>query len=93
MAADDFNHVREALKDVDFPADKGELLDHARQRGADQVAIKLLRGLPPETYDNMGEIRSSVSINEAAEDGQTPARKAEQSRSAHSHRIAEYLRD
>jgi Protein of unknown function (DUF2795) len=85
-------HVQEALSDLDFPARKDEIVSHARQRG-DEKAERLLKTLPPETYQNISEIRSSVHLDPAADDGQTPARKAEQARSGHSRQISEHLRE
>jgi hypothetical protein len=86
-----FAAVAQALADLDFPASKDEIVGHARRRGADS-AVRLLKALPPETYRNMGEIRSSVPLDPAADDGQSAAGKAEQARSPHSRQIAEHLR-
>jgi Protein of unknown function (DUF2795) len=90
---EEFAHVRKALEDVDFPASKEQLVEHTQQRGADPVAMRLLKGLPPEIYSYMSEVRRSVPLDPAADDGQTPARKAEQARSPHSRHIAEHLRE
>ncbi|WP_117209251.1 DUF2795 domain-containing protein [Allorhizocola rhizosphaerae] len=83
--------VQEALSDLDFPATKEEVVEHA-SRHAGEAGRKLLRALPLATYRNMSEIRSSVPLDPAADDGQTAAQKAEQARSKHDHRIAEHLR-
>lgn len=84
--------VQEVLSDLDFPATKEEIVQHAK-RAHHERASKLLRALPLATYQNISEIRSSVPLDPAADEGQTASRKAEQARSEHSHRIAEHLRD
>jgi hypothetical protein len=92
MKRTSWSHVQEALSDLDYPATKEEIVLHARDYG-DEEALHLLKALPLATYANLSEIRSSVRLDPAAENGQTPARKAQQARSPHSHRIAEHLRD
>jgi hypothetical protein len=84
--------VHEALSDLDFPASKDEIVSHAEQYG-DWQAVRLLKALPVADYRNMSELRSSVRLDPAEDEGQTPAVKAEHARSRHSHKIAEYLRE
>jgi translation elongation factor EF-Tu-like GTPase len=59
-----FSEVQLLLDDLDFPADKETIVDHAAQRAgtADSPAIKALRGMPLATYRNISEIRSSVDL-------------------------------
>lgn len=85
-------HVQEALSDLDFPASKDEIVTYAEQYG-DWEAVRLVKALPIATYRNMSEIRSSVRLDPAEDEGQTPSLKAEHARSQHSHKIAEYLRE
>jgi hypothetical protein len=92
MASNDFQAVQRALVDMDFPASKDQIVRHA-ERSGDIVAVRMLRALPLGSYDNIAEIRSSVPLDEAADDGQTPADKAARARSDHSRRIAEHLRE
>ncbi len=82
--------VKEALSDLDFPATKEQIVEHAERRGAEQ-AVKAVRALPLATYDNLAEVRRSVPID-TEEEGQTAAEKARQARSPHSEQIAEHLR-
>lgn len=84
--------VAEALNDLDFPADKDQIVTHSEQYG-DWNVVRLLKALPVATYRNIAELRSSVRLEPGADEGQTPSLKAEQSRSQHSHRIAEHLRE
>ena len=92
MANTDFAAVQQALEDLDFPATKEEIVQHAERNGSD-AAVRLLKALPLGTYRNIAEIRSSVPLDPAADDGQTAADKAAQARSGHSQRIAEHLRE
>ena len=92
MASTDFQAVQRALVDLDFPASKDQIVRHA-ERSGDAGAVRMLRALPLGTYLNISEIRSSVPLDEAAEDGQTPADKAARARSVHSRQIAEHLRE
>jgi hypothetical protein len=92
MDATGWTDVRETLDDLDFPATKEQVVAHAEQRGGSPAALRLLRGLPLESYRNISEIRSSVPIDPAADDHQTADLQARQSRSPHNERIAEHLR-
>ena len=87
-----WNTIIEALNDVDFPADKQDLVAHVEGRGADQETVRLLRALPVGSYRNIAEIRSSVSLDPGAEEGRSAAQRATRARSPHV-RVAEYLRD
>jgi hypothetical protein len=84
--------MQTALRDLDFPADKDAILEHVLEYTSDTGVLRLARTLPPETYRNMSEIRSSVRLDPSVEDGRTEARRAAQARSGN-HRVAEYLRD
>ena len=90
--ATEWAHVQEALQDLDFPATKEEIVRYAEGYG-DRTAVRLVRALPLATYRNISEIRSSVPLKPAKEDGRTAADQARQARSPHNHRIAQYLRD
>jgi hypothetical protein len=81
--------LREALVDVDYPADKQALLQHATGNGADHDVLAALRSLPPVDYRNFAEVLRSVDTEEAT--GQSPAEKAERARQ-HDKPIAEHLR-
>ena len=64
MSDDTFSDVQDLLDDLDFPADKAAIVEHAERRGAahDSAAVRALRGMPLATYRNMSEIRSSVDL-------------------------------
>ncbi len=64
MSHNTFAEVQSLLEDLDFPADKDAIVNHAQQRGGapDSDAVRTLRALPLATYRNMSEIRSSVDL-------------------------------
>jgi Protein of unknown function (DUF2795) len=64
MTDDTFSEVQTLLDDLDFPADKEQIVTHATGRGADadSPAVKALRGMPLAVYRNMSEVRSSVDL-------------------------------
>lgn len=93
MHPDVWNEAEKALNDVDFPAGKDNLVAHAAHRTDREEVVRLLRALPPGTYENIGEVRRSVRIDPAAAEGQTASQKVDQIRSHHSRQIAEHLRD
>lgn len=43
--------LQKHLKGVDYPASKEELIEHAKQNGADENAIAVLEQLPDEEYE------------------------------------------
>ncbi len=93
MQPDVWEETAKVLDDMDFPAGKDDLAAHAGERTSSQEVLRLLRALPLGTYENLAEVRRSVRLDTAAEEGQTTSRRAEQNRSRHSHQIAEHLRD
>jgi hypothetical protein len=62
VASTTASQLRKCLSDVDFPANKQELLDAADRNGCDEETARALRGIPPETYTNVGQVASSVTI-------------------------------
>jgi uncharacterized protein DUF2795 len=81
--------LRDALVDVDDPADKWTLLEHAMGNGADDDVLAVLRALPPVDYGDFAMVLGSVDTQEAT--GQAPAEKAARA-GQHDKPIAEHLR-
>lgn len=92
MQNQDWAGMQEALRDLDFPADKDAILEHVLEYTSDRGVLRLARTLPPEMYRNMSEVRSSARLDPSVEEGRTEARRAAQARSGNRH-IAEYLRE
>ncbi len=89
MAKVQERQLREALNDVDYPAGKQDLLDHAVRNRADDNVLAVLRGLPPVDYGNFAMVLRSVDTEEAT--GQSPTEKPVQAR-RRDKPIAEHLR-
>jgi hypothetical protein len=88
--------VAEALNDLDFPATKDDVVEHARRRAAPEPVQRLLRGLPWETYANMSEIRRAAPPDPAVDEGLSNSARAAKARGRHhphGRRVAEYIRD
>jgi hypothetical protein len=63
MTMKTFMEIQELLDDLDFPAEKEQIVAHALERGAfASPAVRALRALPLSTYRNMSEVRSSVRL-------------------------------
>jgi len=52
--------IQKHLKGIDYPADKQELIEHAKQQGAAQDIISLLEQLPEDK-----EYESPTDLNKA----------------------------
>ncbi|MDF2386606.1 DUF2795 domain-containing protein [Nostoc ellipsosporum NOK] len=53
--------VQKHLKGVDYPADKQELIQHAKQHKADQDVISLLEQLPDkQQYKNPADLNKAL---------------------------------
>lgn len=49
-------NVTHALKGIDFPASKQDIIKHAQGNNADQTVIQELNNLPDEQYNSMAEV-------------------------------------
>ncbi|MGV9255661.1 DUF2795 domain-containing protein [Streptomyces sp. NPDC003697] len=85
--------VVDAIKDVDFPAGKDELIEAAKRSGASQEVIKALRGLPPEQYANRKEVVRSVRLPADSDLDLSDAQRAEQAREGGRPGQSQHLRD
>ncbi|OBI96160.1 hypothetical protein A5625_07895 [Mycobacterium sp. 1465703.0] len=56
------SQLRRCLSDVDFPANRQDLLSAAERNGCDGETIRALRAVPPETYANAAQVTASVTI-------------------------------
>lgn len=90
MKLRDTRPVREALSDLDFPADKRRIVAHARRHGADEATDKALSALPLGDYAGIAEVLRSVEVDPAP-DRTGSERFRQRSRAGHSG-VAEHLR-
>lgn len=93
MAHTSVPEILQAIKNVDFPAGKDDLIDAARQSGASDEVIKALRGIPPEEYTNRDDVAHSVRVDADSDRHTTPATKAEQARKGGKPGLAQDLRE
>jgi hypothetical protein len=49
-------NVTHALKGIDFPASKQQLIDHAQKQNAEDVVMDELRSLPDQQYNTMADV-------------------------------------
>ncbi len=70
--------VLNALQDVDFPADKDDLIQAAQKAGASKEVVKALQAIPSRNYANRDEVTRSVRVDPYRIP--TPAQLAEQLR-------------
>jgi len=56
------DRIQSCLNDVDFPATKDELLRCIERNRCDDETARALHGIPAETYRNLDQICSSVTI-------------------------------
>ncbi|WP_406729215.1 DUF2795 domain-containing protein [Streptomyces sp. GD-15H] len=93
MAHATLDNVLGALRNVDFPADKTELLEAARSAGASGEVMAALRGIPPETYTNREDIARSVRTDPDTDLGHSPAQRGEQARQGGKPGLSQHLRE
>jgi hypothetical protein len=93
MAHATVDDVLGALDNVDFPADKNQLLEAARSAGASGEVISALRGIPPETYSNREDIVRSVRTDPDSDLGHSPAQRGEQARQGGKPGLSQHLRE
>jgi len=63
MAHVSTDEVLSALRTVDFPASKEELIQAAREAGAFDEVICARRAIPPVEYANRNEVARSVPVD------------------------------
>jgi hypothetical protein len=93
MAHTSVPEVLGALKDVDFPADKDELVTAARSAGAPEEVVKALRGIPPERYASREEVARSVRVDPDSDLDHNATQRAEQARDGGKPGLSQHLRE
>ncbi len=54
--------VQKALGGMDYPAGKQQILDHARQQGADEEVISALEQIPDREYDGPSGVQKEIEF-------------------------------
>jgi len=57
-------NVATFLKGIAYPAGKQQLLDHAKQNGAEQAVLDKLEQLPDRQYENMADVMKGYGQSE-----------------------------
>lgn len=57
--------LRNVLGDVDYPADKGQLVDHASRNNADEDTVHALHSIPDGVYGSFDEVVDSVELDQS----------------------------
>lgn len=56
--------LQKHLKGVDYPASKQDLINHAKQQGADENGLAALQELPDEQYETPTDVSKAIGENE-----------------------------
>lgn len=60
---DNADYWLDIFGDVDFPAQRAGLWEHARNRKADALLLTRLRDMPERTYKNMEDFRKAFGAD------------------------------
>ncbi len=52
--------IAQALSGIDFPANRKDLVEHAKKNNADNEVIQALNGMPDEKYSSMADVFKGV---------------------------------
>ncbi|HEX7303781.1 DUF2795 domain-containing protein [Lentzea sp.] len=61
------DRLRTVLTDVSYPADKGQLVDHASRNNADEDTVHALHSVPERTYGSFDEVLDVVAVDQSRE--------------------------
>lgn len=61
MAQAEFIKVQKFLAGVDYPANRDQLVEHARRNNADEDALQALRDIPDRSYDGPNAVSQAVA--------------------------------
>lgn len=53
--------LQQYLTDIEFPTDKQNIIDHAREKGADDNIISALEKLSDDTYDSSTDVINNLT--------------------------------
>ncbi len=61
--------VAEALKGIDFPADKRQCVDYAKRHMASNEVLDVMRKMPEQRYESMADVFKAVGHVEPVHQG------------------------
>lgn len=56
--------IAQSLRGIDFPCDRGRLIEHARGNKADREIIDVLEQMPDERYTSMADVFRGVRMSD-----------------------------
>ncbi len=66
MARLQVQEITKALKGIGFPAEKDDLIEHARDNGAGPEIVELLQEMPEDEFDSISDVMSAFGdVSEA----------------------------
>lgn len=51
--------VSKAIKGIDFPASKEDLIEHAKQNKADKEVMEILENLPEDDFETVADVEKA----------------------------------
>lgn len=82
--------LKDVLSDLDFPADKDDVVAHAEQRGAGREVASALRAMPPAQYNQVEEVLRAVPLADPEVEDRSGTEGAQQRKGRSG--VAEHLR-
>jgi Protein of unknown function (DUF2795) len=52
--------IQHDLKGIDYPANKQKLVEHAKQQGASETVLSVLKKLPEHDYETPVEVSKAI---------------------------------
>ncbi|MFI0352254.1 DUF2795 domain-containing protein [Actinomadura sp. 9N407] len=91
MKIKDTGQIADLLNDIDFPASKQQIVEHAHQAGPGTEAERALAALPLGDYDNLQEVLRSVPTD--PDPGRSASERDYQRTHHRKSGLAEHMRD
>lgn len=60
--------IQQYLGGVDYPCSKEDLIDHAREEGAEDDVIDMIEGLPMDRFNSPDDVSEAISGMDEEED-------------------------
>lgn len=60
--------IQQYLGGVDYPCSKEDLIDHAREEGAEDDVIDMIEGLPMDRFNSPNDVSEAISGMDEEED-------------------------
>lgn len=60
--------IKQYLEGVDYPCSKDDLVEHARDEGADEDVIDIIEGLPVDRFNSPSDVSEAIGGINAEED-------------------------